>query len=358
MAARALALGLGAAAVVGVLVAAGVVALKPLTALMLGHYTLELTTSPAGARVRIDGKPQPGRTPLALELTPGEHRVDVNYGEYGSAGFTVEGVRGADLRREFAWTGSLGVASADSSVRLAVTLDGQALGRSPLWRDSVPVGRHRLGFTAPGVRAWEEEVQVRAGQSARVSAVPVKVPNYGLVTARAQLVASDGVQDMDGIPVFVDGQRVGATPLDLKLTPGPHSIKIARGEGAPSIHLIDVQPGGRFFASAEFGRPSDPMVAFEAPVRMSRAAPPTLTIRLVADMPLPVRQASVHVRADGGAFARLPVAWSAGSGPGQGTFVFPIDRLGAAKSMTYYVELETREGEEYFSELHTIPVQP
>ena len=100
------------------------------------------------------------------------------------------------------------------------------------------------------------------------------------------------------------------------------------------------------------------MVAFEAPVRMSRAAPPTLTIRLVADMPLPVRQASVHVRADGGAFARLPVAWSAGSGPGQGTFVFPVDRLGAAKSMTYYVELETREGEAYFSELHTIPVQP
>ncbi|MEP7028793.1 MAG: PEGA domain-containing protein [Candidatus Eisenbacteria bacterium] len=355
---RALLVGAGLGLLAAILGVAGFFARKPLTALVVGHYTLEMTTSPAGARVRVDGQPQPGRTPLALALAPGEHRVDVGYGEYASAGFTVDGVRGSVVRRDFAWSGSLGIASSDSTVRLAVMLDGVALGHTPLWRDAVPVGRHRLGFTAPGVRAWEEEVQVRAGQSARVSADPVKVPNYGLVTARAQLVSSDGVQDMDGVPVFVDGQHAGATPLDLKLSPGPHSVRIARAAGAPSIHLIDVQPGGRFFASAEFGRPADPMVAFDPPARVSRSAPPRLAIRLAADLPLPVRQASVFLRTDGGAFVRLPVAWTAGSGSGQGVFDFPVDRLGAAKSVTYYVELETREGEEYFSELHTIPVQP
>ena len=351
-------IGAAVAVVLVGLVAAGIAARKPITALVVGRYTLDLTTSPAGARVRVDGKPESARTPIALVLEPGQHRIEVNYGDYANAGFDVDGSRGDHVHRAFAWAGALGVACADSSVRLAVTLDGKALGQAPLWRDPVPVGRHRLGFSAPGVRSWEEEVQVRAGQSARVSAIPVMVPNYGLVTARAELVSSDGVEELDGIPVFVDGARVGATPIDLKLTPGPHSIRIARAEGAPSIHLIDVQAGGRFYASAEFGRPADPMVTFDAPTKLSRAAPPTLTIRLDADLPLPVRQASFHLRPEGGAFARLPVAWTNGAGRAQGSIVIPVDHLGTAHTLTYYVEIETREGEEYFSELHTIPIVP
>ena len=100
------------------------------------------------------------------------------------------------------------------------------------------------------------------------------------------------------------------------------------------------------------------MVVFDAPTKVSRGAPPTLTIRLDADLPLPVRQASLHLRAEGGAFERLPVTWTSGAGRSQGTIVFPVDRLGTARALTYYVEIETREGEEYFSELHTIPVVP
>jgi hypothetical protein len=346
----------GALAAVIAVAAIGIAVRKPIAAALVGRYELALTTSPAGARVRVDGKPVTGRTPLTLALAPGEHRVDVNYGEYGNASFTIDGERGETLERSFAWTGALGVASADSTVRLRVALDGKPIGTAPLWKDAVPVGRHRLSFQAPGVRAWEEEVQVRAGQSARVSASPVRVPNYGLVTARAELVSSDGVEDLDGIPVFVDGQHVGTTPLDLKLTPGPHSIKVARAAGSPSIHLIDVQPGGRFFASAEFGRPADPLVAFEPPVRFSRATPPAISVRLAADLPLPIRQAAVHLKPAGGSWTRLPIAWNAAAG--KGSFAFPLDRMPGASALSYYVEIETREGEEYFSELHTLPIVP
>jgi hypothetical protein len=355
---RTIGIGAAAAALLAALIAGGFAARRPIEALVVGRYALALTTSPAGAKIKVDGKWVVGRTPMTLELAPGEHQVDLKYGDYANAGFTVDGARGDALQRQFAWSGALGVANSDSTVRLAVTLDGKPLGHAPLWQDSVPVGRHRLGFSAPGVRAWEEEVQVRSGQSARVTAVPVKVPNYGLVTARAELTSSDGVEDLDGMPVFVDGISVGVTPVDLRLTPGPHSIKIARDGRAPSIHLIDVQAGGRFFATAGFGRPADPVVAFEPPARISRAAPPTIALRLEADLPLPVRQAALHVRAPGGTYARFPIAWNAAGGRGQGSFTFPLDRLGNAKALSYYVEIETREGEEYFSEVHTIPIVP
>jgi hypothetical protein len=55
-----LAAGVALTLVVAALVAA-VMARRPIAAMVVGHYALELTTSPAGARVRADGKPVKGR---------------------------------------------------------------------------------------------------------------------------------------------------------------------------------------------------------------------------------------------------------------------------------------------------------
>jgi len=150
------------------------------------------------------------------------------------------------------------------------------------------------------------------------------------------------------------------TPVDLKLDAGPHSVRIPRGEDAPSVHLIDVQAGGRYYATAEFGRPADPLVAFDPPARISRAQPPTVAIRLAAELPLPVRQMLLFVKGPDGTFARVPAILVVNAGRTVGTVAFPAAALAVpgAKTITYYVEIETREGEEYYSELHTVPLVP
>jgi len=203
-------------------------------------------------------------------------------------------------------------------------------------------------------------VQIRSGQSTRVNAEPVHVPPYGLVTARAELVSTDGVEDLESLPVFVDGERAGMTPVDLKLTPGPHSVRIARGEDAPTVHLIDVQAGGRYFATAQFGRPPDPVVQFDVPLKISRTRPAPLVVRLGAELPLPVRQMFLYVKRANGAFDRIPADLNLVNGRAVGTVSFPagagIDP--AARTLTYYVEVETREGEEYYSEVLTAPLAP
>jgi hypothetical protein len=38
---------------------------------------INVTTTPAGAAVTVDGEPQPGTTPMSLELKPGEHKLVV-----------------------------------------------------------------------------------------------------------------------------------------------------------------------------------------------------------------------------------------------------------------------------------------
>jgi hypothetical protein len=77
-------------------------------------------------------------------------------------------------------------------------------------------------------------------------------------------------------------------------------------------------------------------------------------VRLAADLPLPIRQASLHLKPAGGDWARLPIAWTNGSG----AFSFPLDRMPSANAVSFYVEIETREGEEYFSEVRTLPIVP
>jgi hypothetical protein len=333
---------------------------EPVSKALVGRYDLALTTTPAGATVRVDGELAAGRTPMTLALVPGEHRVELDYGEYANAVFTVDGSRGETVRRAFEWSGSLALSSADTTARLTVSFDGTPLGAVPLWKDDVPVGRHRLSFQGEGVRPWEEEVQVKLGQSTRVVVEPVKVPDYGLVTARAERVSRDGVEEIEGASVFVDGKAAGATPLDLRLSPGPHSVRIASGPELGPVHLIDVQPGGRFYASTTFGRPAEPAVAFELPPTVSRARPPVLAVVLAADVPLPVRRMRLFVKAPGATrFTDTDLAVAAREdGRPRGTIPFPVAGFASGAVVRYYVGIETREGEEYFSEVKTATIVP
>ncbi|MGH7725232.1 MAG: PEGA domain-containing protein [Candidatus Eiseniibacteriota bacterium] len=350
-------LAIGAALVIAT-VGAFVIAREPIARAVVGRYTLAITTSPAGATVRVDGELVPGKTPLDVPLEPGAHRIELAYGEYANSLFSVEGKRDQKIERSVEWVGSLGLASSDTSAAVSVAFDGRPWGALPLWKDDVPVGRHRLSFSGAGVRPWEEEVQIKSGQSTRVTAEPVRVPPYGLVTARAERVTSEGVEDVDGAAVFVDGAQAGVTPTDLKLDPGPHSVRIRSGDGPSPVHLIEVQAGGRYFASTQFGRPAEPWVAFDPPARLSLAKPHMLTVALAAEVPLPVREMWLWWRKDGGEFERLALLIIQIEGRTRGTITLPTAGLKAGGGASYYVAIKTREGEEYFSEVRSLPVVP
>ncbi len=332
---------------------------EPVARAISGSYELALTTQPAGATLRVDGEAIAGRTPLTITLEPGEHRVELTLGEYANAVFTVDGERGETVEKSVAWKGSVAIASADTTARVSVTFDGKPWGAVPLWRDDVPVGLHRLSFQGEGLRSWEEEVKVKAGESTRLTIEPERVPSFGMVTARAERVTRDGVEDVDGAQVYLDGRAAGTTPVELKLAPGPHSIRIVAGGEQGPVHHVEVSPGGRYYANSTFGRPAEPRVALTAPGAISLAAPPTLTARLESDVPLPVRRMRLFLRPAGAKeWTAHDLALANDGARARGIVTWPTAGLAAGKSVASYVEIETREGEEYFSELVETPVRP
>ena len=50
-----------------------------------GYPTLEITSTPKGLPVRIDGEPADGATPLTVRVKPGKHHVEVHLGERRAA---------------------------------------------------------------------------------------------------------------------------------------------------------------------------------------------------------------------------------------------------------------------------------
>ncbi len=112
-----------------------------------------------------------------------------------------------------------------------VTLDGHALGTTPLARVAVAAGAHRLVCTGPGGAEQRLTLHVAPGQTVRrrVSFEPghlaFRVKPWGRVA--------------------VDGQDLGITPLPAKaVPPGPHRVVVTNAKlGARRTLKVDVAAG-------------------------------------------------------------------------------------------------------------------
>ena len=146
---------------------------------------LLVRSTPAGALVAIDGKPV-GRTPLtARDLSLAPHTVVVSKpgftsetrrvslagrGAASSVTVTLEAerpARPAPAARTAATTGSVNV---DSRPRGAqVTIDGRAVGMTPLNAPGLTPGVHTVRVELAGHKPVATKVTVKAGETARIA---------------------------------------------------------------------------------------------------------------------------------------------------------------------------------------------
>jgi hypothetical protein len=186
----------------------------PRVASALGE--LQIRTEPAGAQVTVDGRVL-GRSPVTAEgLTPGQHTV-VLENELGAvtqrvtieAGTTASLVVPMTAPRNAPVSGWIAV---NAPVDVQIFEDQRLLGSSQTDRIMVPVGRHELEIVnGPlGYRAMKT-VNVAPGQ---VATVRLELPKVAMA--------------LNAVPwaeVWVDGQRVGETPIgSVPVSIGPHEV--------------------------------------------------------------------------------------------------------------------------------------
>ncbi|MBK5295665.1 MAG: PEGA domain-containing protein [Vicinamibacteria bacterium] len=137
-----------------------------------------------------------------------------------------------------------------------VRVDGRVRGRTPLVLRDMPLRVVRVTIEREGFKADERRVALSAAQptvtvDARLSANAPPAPE-----------ATTGVLVIESRPtgatVFVDGQRIGTTPMSLPdSSRGTHRIRLEMAGFSPWVTTADVQAGARtrVAASLERGTP-------------------------------------------------------------------------------------------------------
>jgi hypothetical protein len=207
--------------------------------------SLRVESQPAGAKVLVDGTDR-GVAPVTItDLLPGAHEV-VLQTAIASARHVVDVQAGgtASLVTPVASATTpagpvSGWLAVNSPFSLEIREDGRIIGTSQADRIMLAAGRHELQLVSEtmGYRV-NRVVTVMPG---KVETIKIELPN--------------GVVNLNATPwaeVFVDGQRVGETPIgNLSVPIGPHEVLFRHPQFGEKRHAISVTLTGPIRVSVD-----------------------------------------------------------------------------------------------------------
>jgi hypothetical protein len=185
---------------------------------------LQVRSTPAGARIIVDGKPTGFRSPTSFPLPAGEHRVTLSLAGHRNAEEQVRLGPGDTLRVEAVLTplaaGSLGVASVPGGA--AILIDGVPFGQStPAVIPQLVVGTHTVQLRRPGFEDWSQAVVVTQSRTMEIQA-NLSPSRESLGTLAVQSQPARAAISLDGSPT---GRL---TPERLAgVAPGSHKVELA-----------------------------------------------------------------------------------------------------------------------------------
>ena len=186
---------------------------------------LQVSSTPPGAQVLVDGKPR-GVTPVTLaDVSVGRHTIELR----SSAGtvqrtVTVAAGKTSDVD-ESIFSGFLALYS---PIEVVVTEGGRTLRFDERSQTMLPPGRHDLRIVnrALGYEA-EEHLELKPGETARLTVNPP--PSAVTVTAT------------EAAEVWLDGARIGDAPVNaMPVGLGTHEIVVKRASGGERRFTVTV----------------------------------------------------------------------------------------------------------------------
>lgn len=187
--------------------------------------SIKIQSTPAGATVHLNGRPQRQPTPFsAPRIESKAYKVVLKMNGYHDDQFQVyvsEGQTTSKARTLRPAHGKLVITTSPPGATIKV--DGVKRGKSPLSLPRIDSGAHVVQVTLKEHFPGTEKVVVRDGETT--------TKHFALAT-RMGMVSMTSAPD--GAKVFVDGRSRGVTPVRLKLPHGKHQIKVSKK--APPHH--------------------------------------------------------------------------------------------------------------------------
>lgn len=198
-----------------------------------GFLALEGGKGADGAAVYVDNAPA-GSLPLApLKLASGRHNVKIARPLYHPFEQTVEIQDGQTLSVQPTWQADFAEVTLKVDGNAEIVVNEEVKGRGQ-WRGPLKSGQYLVECRLPNHRPSRREISIEAG-----SDVP---PEYTLgaptpITASLDIVSTPSLAE-----VYLDGQRVGETPLSLpKQLIGRHEVRLSKAGYADLKEQIELK---------------------------------------------------------------------------------------------------------------------
>ncbi len=204
--------------------------------------TLTIKSLP-GAAIEVDGKAL-GTGSVVVKQSEGICDIKATLAGHRDAQqqLTVEAGRDETIQlNPTPIYGSLAIESTPMGANIFV--DGKACGTTPNVIDELLVGEHTVLVSKPGCADYKATVTIAEGEETAFEAK---------LQAGAQVKISTGSADDD---VYVDGKKVGTTPLNATLSFGSHKVYAMRGTKKSQEKTVNITKNENIKLS--FGGPLD-----------------------------------------------------------------------------------------------------
>jgi hypothetical protein len=187
--------------------------------------TLSVGTSPSGIPVFVDGAPH-GVTPLGVELSPGEHVVELR-AETERRRIPITVTAGGQVSQYFEFSRSAPTATGELLVRTdpigaGVTVDGKYVGRSPVSVPDLAPGTHTVVMQNE-MGTQTERVIIENGRTASL-VVSMGAANKASAAGWIRVEAPTDVQ------VLENGRIIGSSDFERIMLPvGRHDLEFVNG---------------------------------------------------------------------------------------------------------------------------------
>ena len=196
--------------------------------------SINIESTPANARIYLDGE-NVGITPETItNLKPGKYKVEVKMDGYEVWHENVK----LDIGKHKALTATLQIMKGSISIEsepanAKIFLDGKEFGITPAMRRHIDPGKHKVEVMMEGYEVWSKSVNLKVGKEKLLTAT-LQIMSC---TIRIESTPTKAI-------IFLDGEYVGTTPDSLRsIAPGTHEIKVKMEGYEAWGKKLDVEAG-------------------------------------------------------------------------------------------------------------------
>lgn len=177
-------------------------------------YSYDIRSDPPGAAIYLEGSPLETKTPATLkDLKSGKHTIKLDLDGYPPIGYTIDTAKDP-ATMNFSFKDGMTAMFESDPQGASVFIDGAEMGKTPCRIDGLAAKEYHLEMKLEGFKPYKGFADIGlAGGNLRIKLEKLAV--IPVITIPA------------GLPVKLDGQPIGKTPLISYCQPGIHIYSIS-----------------------------------------------------------------------------------------------------------------------------------